>query len=132
MYIYFCITNYPTLSGLKPPPFYFSQFLGWLGLSWLVLPGLTHVAAFSWWVGWGLPQRGWQVSPCLGSFIFKEVKPCFFIYYAPRQQGVLYKCSSNIPAFTMFADVPVTKACHMAKPRVNMGGAYMKGMATEV
>lgn len=50
----------------------------------------------------------------------------------PRKQGARHKCLSNVPAFAVFADVPVAKACHMAKPSVNVGEATTKGVDTEV
>ena len=58
----------PDTYGLKQPPCYFLQFLGWLGLFWLVLPGLTHVATFSWCLvggcwSWGdRPLSAWRLS----------------------------------------------------------------------
>lgn len=39
-----------------------------------------------------------------------------------------HTCSSNIPAFAMFVDVPVAKTRRVAKPRVNTGGGYIMGM----
>ena len=47
----------PTLSGLKQPPF-ISHNLRMAGSFWLDLPGLSHTAAFSGWVGWGTAIAG--------------------------------------------------------------------------
>lgn len=69
-----------------------------------------------------------------GSLIFKEVGPSFSLLSpqhskrARRTEHVPTRC----PSFSVFADVPVPKACHMAKPSVTMEAGDAKGMYTAV
>ena len=66
------------------------------GVTGLSLPGVFHL------------QGDWTKFP-------------YFLCIIPREQGALHKCSSMVPSFAIFADVPVVKAGHMAKGSINVG-----------
>lgn len=98
--------------------------VGWLVVLLQVLPGLTHVAAFSSWGSCGAGQSwaGWT-SFSVKSFLLKEAGLSFFTYsFRAAFQEVNSSAQALIkPPLSSFADVPLAKAV-MAKPAVNVGG----------
>lgn len=76
-----------TLSGLNNNLFISqNSWVGWV-IFWLVWPGLTQVAAFHWWVGWGPAQLGGRGSLSLEASIFREVGPDFFTSITTFQES---------------------------------------------
>lgn len=112
--------------------FFLLRFCGLLCGSIQVFPGLTHVAAFSWWVSWGPNQAGpaCPLSPWGLSSSRRQDWASSRAISGQHSNRAIPKWTSTYQIF--FTYVPLAKASQVAKPRVSVRGddirAWIQGM----
>lgn len=79
----------------------------------MILEWLTQCLAIRWAVSWSISV---QISP--GGWLGLPHTAAGFQEASPDGQAPM-----RVPAYIIFAQIPLAKTCHVAEPRINMEAA---------